>query len=124
MSYEFYKALHILGIALLFISLGGLAGHALNGGTKETNKGRGLMVASHGIGLLLILVAGFGMLAKLGMMSPGSWGGWVHAKITLWIALGAAVALVYRGPALARALWVVVPILAAMAGWLALTKPF
>lgn len=118
MSYEFYKALHILGIALLFLSLGGLAGHALNGGTKETNKGRGLMVASHGVGLLLILVAGFGMLAKIGgNMLPG----WVHPKLLIWLLMGAALMPLQRKPALAKPLWFVLPILAMAAGYLALS---
>ncbi|MEZ4382500.1 MAG: hypothetical protein R3A79_14280 [Nannocystaceae bacterium] len=119
MSYEFYKALHILGIALLFLSLGGLAGHALNGGTKETNKGRGLMVASHGIALLLILVAGFGMLAKMGgsSMLPG----WIHPKLLIWLLMGAALMPLQRKPELAKPLWFLLPILAMAAGYLALT---
>lgn len=124
MSLETYKVLHLFGIFLTLASLGANLGHAMSGGDRASNRVRGLMAAGHGIGLLLVLVAGFGMLAKLGMSAPGDWGGWVHAKLTIWVLLGGAVALVYRGAAIARALWVLIPVLAALAGWLALAKPF
>ncbi len=120
MSYEFYKALHILGIALLFLAFGGLAGHALNGGTKETNKARGLMLASHGIGLVLILVAGFGMLAKMGG-SGGMFPSWIHPKLLIWLLLGAATMPLQRKNALAKPLWFVLPLLALTAAYLALS---
>lgn len=120
MSYEFYRLVHFVGLAAVFVALGGATLHAINGGTHETNRARGLMAATHGVGLLLVLVAGFGMLAKhnLGM------GGWVHAKLTLWVLLGALVAVPLRMPGAARALWFVLPLLLALGGWLAVTKPF
>ena len=120
MSYEFYKVLHILGVALLFLALGGLAGHGLNGGDRSTNKARGLMVGTHGLALVLLLVAGFGMLAKGpggGTMLPG----WIHPKLLIWLLLGAALMPLQRRPALARPLWILLPLLAAAAGYLALT---
>jgi hypothetical protein len=118
MSYEFYKALHILGIALLFLAFGGLAGHALNGGTKDTNKARGLMLASHGLGLVLILVAGFGMLAKTG---GGMLPGWVHPKLLIWLLLGAATLPLQRKTAMAKPMWFVLPLLAVTAAYLAIS---
>ncbi len=120
MSYEFYKVLHILGIALVFIAFGGLAGHGLNGGTRETNKARGMMVATHGVGLLLILVAGFGMLAKVAGQSGGSMlPGWIHPKLLIWLLLGAAIMPLQRRPGLARALWWLLPLLAAASAYFA-----
>ena len=55
---EVYKILHILGVAWLFFALGGATLHALNGGDKASNKSRKLVAASHGIALVIILVAG------------------------------------------------------------------
>ncbi|MCB9570334.1 MAG: hypothetical protein H6710_24510 [Myxococcales bacterium] len=118
MSYEFYKTLHILGIAMLFLAFGGLAGHALNGGTRETNRARGLMVASHGLGLILILVAGFGMLAKMG--GSNMFPGWIHPKLLIWLLMGAAIMPLQRKPSLARPLWTILPLLALAAAYLAL----
>jgi len=119
MSYEFYKALHILGIALLFLAFGGLAGHALNGGTREGNTSRGLMLASHGIGLVLILVAGFGMLAKKG--SPTMFPGWLHPKLLIWLLLAAATMPLQRKTAMAKPLWFIMPLLAAVAAYIAVS---
>ena len=118
MSYEFYKALHILGIALLFLAFGGLAGHALNGGTREDNRARGLMLASHGLGLLLLLVAGFGMLAKIG---GGMFPSWVHPKLLIWLLFAAATMPLQRKSAMAKPLWFVLPLLALVAAYIALS---
>ncbi|MCB9755543.1 MAG: hypothetical protein H6713_36905 [Myxococcales bacterium] len=122
MSYSFYLILHLLGIALVLFSLGGLALHAINGGTRETNKARGLVAATHGVGLLLIFVAGFGMLPKIGV-SLGK-AAWVHPKILIWLVLAAGMTILYRKPSSARAMWVVIPLLVLAAAYLAIDKPF
>ena len=71
------------------------------------------------LGLVLLLVGGFGMLAKLGVSGiPG----WVHPKILIWVLLGLAVAVPYRKPELARPLWFAAPILALIAAYLGLNK--
>lgn len=94
MSYQFYKLLHILGIMLLFFGFGGvliphLSGHNLTG------KAKMMAFVTHGIGMLLLLVAGFGLLAKLGLDSiPG----WVIIKIVVWFFLGIGIALARRKP--------------------------
>lgn len=111
-SYQLYNLLHILGIVLVFMSLGGYALHGINGGTKETNGARGLLAATHGVGVLLILVAGFGMLARIQPMSAGL-PGWLHPKLLVWVLIGAAPALLNRKPQWSKALWFVIPLLAA-----------
>ncbi len=73
MSYEFYQTLHVLGLFLLFSSLGAAALHAMNGGTKESNPSRKWVAITHGVGLLFVLVAGFGLLAKSGRGNPENW---------------------------------------------------
>lgn len=119
MSYETYKILHLLGLTLVVLSLGGIIVHAINGGTKATNAFRKGTVITHGVGLLLLLVAGFGMLARLGIHS---FPGWVVGKILIWLALGAFVALAYKQK-IAKRLWFAVPVLVLIAATLAVTKP-
>ena len=121
LSYTVYKALHLLGILLTVTALGGMSIHAANGGTRSESRTRALATAVHGTGLLLVLVAGFGMLARLGASAAS---GWVLVKLGIWLALGLAAMIPYARPPLARALFVAVPLLAALAGLVALTKPF
>ena len=124
LSHQFYNVVHILGIVLLVMALGGMALHATNGGTRRENAARGLVAALHGIGAFLILLGGFGMLARLGAMHGSGFPGWIWVKLVIWVLLGAAALLPYRRPALARPLLFVVPGLAAVAAYMAVYKPF
>jgi hypothetical protein len=119
MSYEIYKILHLLGLTLVVLSLGGILMHTINGGAKTTNAFRKGAMISHGVGLLCLLVAGFGMLARLGIHSMP---GWVIGKIVIWLVLGALVGLSYRQN-LARKLWFAIPALVVIAAALAIIKP-
>ena len=122
LSYQVYKIVHFLGMFMLFSSLGGLSLHVLNGGDKGSNKARKLMAATHGIGLFLILLGGFGMLARLGLtdgLPP-----WIHVKLTVWVLLGALLALPYRVPAASKLVWFGAPLLGIVAAYIALYKPF
>ena len=120
-SYETYKLFHVLGILLIFFGLGGVAVHAAGGGQRNDNPLRKALASAHGIGLVLLLVAGFGMLARL-QLSFGS--GWLWGKIVIWLVLGFATMLPYRSPALARWAVVVFPLLGLAAAYLARFKPF
>lgn len=121
MSLETYKLLHLIGIFLFFTASGALIYHASLGLGKE-HPMRKTAFLSHGIGLFLILVGGFGMLARLGFMS--SFPNWVIVKIIVWLALGGMLALFYRKPQLARAYWWLVIVLGVVAAYLGLWKPF
>jgi hypothetical protein len=121
-DYGIYRMVHIFGILLLFLALGGLALHAANGGTKATNRARGLVAATHGIALFIILLGGFGMLARIGIAHTG-FPGWVWAKFGIWVVMGALFVLPYRFPTLARPLWLIVPFLGITAAYLAFYKP-
>lgn len=115
MSYEVYKVLHLLAIFFLFLSLGTVA-------AAGRGEGLGRMARiAHGVALVLILVAGFGLLARLGLGAPP---GWVWAKIALWVVLAAAVAPLGRRPEWTPVLWPMIPILGGIAAWLAVVKPF
>ncbi len=120
MSYEFYKVLHIIGIVWLFASLGAQVLWGLNGGTRDDHPDRRLVMMSHGVALLLVFVAGFGMQAKAHL----GWPGWFFGKLTIWLILGGVVTLPLRKPELARPMWFALPILGALAAWLVVYKPF
>lgn len=125
MPYQVYKVVHIAAILLLFASLGGLAVLAAGGPVDEAKKKslRILLVASHGIGLVLILVAGFGLLARIGIKHGTGWPMWVYVKLVLWILLGASVALYKRMPQLAKGLFFAMPLIGAIAAGFAIYKP-
>ncbi len=113
MTLAAYKVLHLLGAFLVLAALGA----ALAGG----RKGAGM---AHGIGLLILLVAGFGALARLGLSNPAGWPLWLWLKLAIWLALGAGPMIVRRSPLRWRlALWILFPLLAAAAGYLSIYKP-
>jgi hypothetical protein len=122
MSLAFYKVLHLFSAFLLFAALGGLTLAAL-ARSSDRDRSRKLAGMSHGIALVLLLVTGFGALAKLAISNPADWPGWVWAKVAIWLALGAALT-VRRFPGAAALLWWLWPILGGVAAWLAIVKPF
>lgn len=116
-----YKLLHIFGLLLTFTAIGGMVYHMANGGSKESAKPTRWMIgAAHGAGLLILVISGFGMLAKLSL----GFETWVVAKLAIWIFIGMVSAIVWRKPKMAPMLWFALPVLGAVAGWLALFKPF
>ncbi len=121
---DFYEVVHIIGIAMLFLAIGGVSVHAANGGTKATSGTRRLVGSIHGIGTLLILIGGFGMLARMGFKHDSALPGWLWVKLIIWVILSAVSLLPYRWPALARPCLVAMPLLAGVAVYMALYKPF
>jgi hypothetical protein len=122
-SRSFYLVMHILGIALMFVAIGGVAVHAANGGSKGASSTRKLVSIGHGLGALLVLVGGFGMLARIGMQHGAGFPAWLWVKIGIWLVLSAVVLIPYRKPALARPFFIVLPLLAAFAAYMAVYKP-
>lgn len=116
MSYEFYKVLHVVGIMLLFLSLGAVTLHAANGGTREQNPSRKVVASLHGTGMLLLIIAGFGMLARIQSMAAGI-PHFVYPKLLVWLLLGAAPAIVARKPGSAPLMWFILPLLGAVAAY-------
>lgn len=152
-SYSVYRLVHLVGIFLLFVVLGGLswgaaradaagtgaagtvaAGSATGGsagsgngaagsGTAGTRRPRLAMVL-HGMALFIVLLGGFGLLARLGIVQGHAFPGWVWAKLGIWLLAGAAVVIPRRKPEWALGLFVVLPFLGGLAAWLAIFKPF
>ena len=117
-----YQLLHILGTMLVFMALGALSLHAMNGGTRDSNRARALVAITHGFGLLLMLVAGFGMLARLGSMGAGL-PGWVWVKVVIWLLLAVSIVVPYRKPEWSKAMWFALPILGLIAAYSVLYRP-
>lgn len=113
MSYETYKILHLIGLVVLFISLGALAFVPLE-------KRKPLMIL-HGIASIVMLVAGFGLLARLGMARD--MGTWVYIKIVIWLILGATPVILKKKPALAMPVLLMSIGLGTLAAYLAIMKP-
>jgi hypothetical protein len=93
MSYEFYKILHLFGLMLLFFGFGGLLMAAYSGQALQ-KKARIMAFATHGLGILIIFVSGFGLAARLGYISQLP--NWVYAKLGVWVLMGIAISVVKR----------------------------
>ena len=118
MPYEIYKLLHVVGLLLLFLGMGG----QLLGSGAERERAPKRTAILHGVGLLAMLVGGFGMMARLGVQWP--WPGWLIAKLGVWLAIG-ALPLGVRHQVLPHHLaWWVAATLGGLAAWLAINKPF
>lgn len=120
MSLEFYKLLHIFGLLFVFGGLVALWG-AKASGTPPTKRFYSRLAMIHGLGLLFMLVSGFGMLARLGLLS--SLPGWAYAKLLIWLLLGGAMALVKRKASAIPQLLGLIG-LVTLAAYFALFKPF
>ncbi|MBL4683561.1 MAG: hypothetical protein JKY37_03140 [Nannocystaceae bacterium] len=127
MSYEFYKLLHLLCILGLCCGLGGMAILALLGGAEGEHKQlRKVLMIVHGVALLVIFVAGFGMMARKGIgigASNTGWPPWIFGKFGIWMAFGALAAFVKRKAGLATHIFWIVPLLGAIAAYLAIMHP-
>ena len=122
MPYPIYKLIHFLGIFVLLTTLAVPAVHLLRGGTRADLPRRRLLAITHGVASFLILLGGFGMLARLGVVQGGL-PGWILVKLAIWVALSAAFALTLRTATSARIVLVSAPLLALAAAAVALYKP-
>jgi len=115
MSYETYRILHVVGLILLFLGLGGLL-------MAPVEKRPKLGFVLHGLGLLVMLVAGFGIHARKSL----AWDNWLYVKIACWLLVAVLPVLVSKS-VLPRWLgWLVAIAAGVTAAWLglAIVKPF
>lgn len=135
-SYTVYKLVHYLGI----FGTVALLGAALGRGAQQSDPGRmpstdGPSASArdpwrrrfnvlHGIGLFVILLGGFGMLARLGITQGLGLPGWIWAKLVIWAVIAALLVLARRTASAAARALILLPLLAALAGYIAFTKPF
>ena len=116
MSLEFYKVLHLAGVIFLFVAVGAAIVRAMSGGSEAGKKISGL---THGIALIVILVSGFGLLARYQL----GFEAWVWVKLLIWLALGASVALIRRMAKQSTLWWWALPLLGVLAAYLGVFKP-
>jgi len=119
MNPSIYHILHFMGILMLFLGYGALLGRSIAGSDDAKVKKLGSITS--GIGLLLMIVAGFGLVAKL---YGNSFEPWMIAKVVIWVVLGGLIALINRKPALAVALWWGLIALGAVAAVMVYIRPF
>ena len=109
-----YRILHVIGAIALCFGLGGV----IATGGREGQKASRTYLVLHGVGLLLLLVAGFGNAGKQNIGFPS----WVIVKIVCWVVLAALPFLLARG-ILQRFLALLVAVAAAViAAWVGLAR--
>ncbi|MEX2570266.1 MAG: hypothetical protein WD737_03105 [Gemmatimonadota bacterium] len=126
LSHQFYNLVHIVGLVLLMSALGGMAlsaSSAASGGTRGSKGMRRVIFGLHGLGVFLVLLGGFGMMARLGIVQGTSWPGWVWVKTVVWGVLAVAAFLPYRFPRTALPLLLLLPVLGGLAAYMAIYKP-
>lgn len=120
-SHPFYNVVHIVGLVFLMAALGGIA--SLAGSDRPSDSIRRAARGFHLLGIFLILLGGFGMLARLGIIRGTSWPLWVWVKVAIWAALSGAGFLPLRYPRTALPLLVLLPLLGGLAAYMAIYKP-
>lgn len=93
LSYAVYKMIHFIGLALALFSLGAASGASIIAGGRP-EKGRKLFAIGHGVGMFLILLGGFGMLARLQIHWP--WPSFIVSKLVVWGLLAAWIGISFR----------------------------
>lgn len=122
MPIDFYRWMHLTSGLLLFLAMGGVAVRGLVH-EHEGPLGKPLrrrLGITHGVALALLLISGFGLLAKLGMGFPG----WVLGKLGLWAVFFGLFVAALRKPRFGKLLWWGMIILGTTAVYLAVYKPF
>ena len=121
MSLEFYRLLHFLGIFMLFSGLGAyLLGRQQVLKTEAVGRFpyQRTVAIIHGLGLFLILLGGFGMLARLQLGIET----WVAIKLVIWLMLGGVLVLIKRVPSKMLLWWLLILVLGFCAAYLAVIK--
>ena len=111
MPLAIYHIAHIIGLIFVFIGFGALL-------SSESSR---TAMKWHGIGLLISLISGFGLLAKLQIFATMP--AWVWIKIALWLVLGFLPVLARRRVLAAHVVVILAVIVAAAMGYLGYMKP-
>lgn len=113
MSPTFYSFLHVLGVLLLTAT-------TFQAFARPDPQRRRATLMRSGIYALVVLVGGFGLLAKLKYGFPG----WVVVKLVAWVILSALAGIAFRKPAQTGALTAVAMLVLAAALYAVYFKPF
>ena len=120
LGYETYKLVHLIGIFVLLSGVAALWALELFSDSPGYAKARKGIMAMHGIAIFVVLLGGFGTLAKLGIGSP--WPPWIWIKIGIWVVLGGLPALLSKSSSTSKVLFLIAPLLGAVAAWAAINQ--
>ena len=112
MSYEFYLTLHLSTIISLFLLMGAL----LLTPIAKSSKQRKWLMAGHGLVSLLLVLSGFGLMARLHLFS--SFPTWIWLKLGIWFVLSAVFPFLLLKRINRTYLWVIVWLGGLCAIWL------
>lgn len=79
MSYQIYKMIHIVSIVIFF------SAYAVAAAKQGSIKREKIIT---GIALVLILVSGMGLIARLGIPHGAPWPIWIKIKLGIWAVIG------------------------------------
>lgn len=102
---------------LLFAGAGGLILQQVQ--EAASARARKLAGITHGVGLIVILVAGFGSVAKLGLSYTDPW---LVGKMVIWLVFGLLPLILRKLPRQATLLWWAAVLLGAVAAYLGVYK--
>ena len=121
MSYPVYQVLHLIGVFMVLLSSGGLIVLSAVGQSSNV-RWKKLTAMTNGIGLMLLFITGFGLMARLKIQWP--WPGWLLFMILIWIVFACLMVVSKRVPKSAGYLWWGSLVLAGVAAYLGNLKPF
>ena len=100
MDPNFYQVLYIIGISMVFLGYGALLARSM--AAPDNVSVRKLGSITSGIGLTLILVAGFWLIPQFGHRFTDPW---LLVTFVTWLILRTPIVLINRKPQLAMFLW-------------------
>ena len=116
MPHSLYLVLHLLGIFLVTLSIGGTLIQKQIGDQTPVK----LLAMLHGFGLFFLFLAGFGLIARLGISWP--FPTWIWLKLAIWLAFGAFPTLSAKMST--KVAWTLAIIIFLCAAVLGVYKPF
>lgn len=120
--YSVYKIIHLVGILMIFMSMGAAIANSLNGNSK-VDVWKKPTLFTYSFGLIIALVGGFGLLARIGV-PHGQMPKWAVMKIGIWFIVATLLFVVGKKPSYAKSFWPLLIILGTTAAYLAGSKPF
>ncbi|MCE9518190.1 MAG: hypothetical protein K8R87_01270 [Verrucomicrobia bacterium] len=116
MILQHYQIIHLIAVMILFAGTGAALAGTDHGGTRKFGA------ILRGVSLLLLLVTGFGLLAKLGIMK--SLPVWAWIKLAIWVIAAVLPVFVKRKMLPGTAAVLIALALGGVAAWLGIMKPF